>query len=77
MATKFTALTLALIEEGRFQEQIEADLRKLQIAMVEYAQKHKELALNAKGKLTIETHLTRRGIAHRSTLPHPCPFPPT
>ena len=60
-----------------FQEQIEAlTFASCKSPWSKYAQKHKELALNAKGKLTIETHLTRRGIAHRSTSAASLSVPP-
>ena len=54
MATKFTNLTIPLIDEGRFEKQVEADFLKLQQAMVEYAKKHGKLAFKSKGELTIK-----------------------
>lgn len=56
--TKFTALELALIDEGRFLAKADEDLRKAQAHLVRYLAEHKGLAVKAKAELTLKVVLT-------------------
>ena len=53
----FTPLNLALIEEGEFVQQADADLLDLQRQLVAYAAAHGRAAAKARAKLTIEITL--------------------
>jgi hypothetical protein len=57
MATKFKPLTIDLIDEGEFLNELNADLHKLQGKLVEFMQKHKANAKNALGVLTIKVKM--------------------
>jgi hypothetical protein len=53
-ATRFAALELGLLDEGRFVEEADGLLRDLQEEMVRYLRLHKEAAKGAKGKLLVQ-----------------------
>jgi hypothetical protein len=57
MAAKFTPVSMDLIDEGRFAQQVQDDFRNLQAEMVRYADEHGELAYKSKGKLVIEINV--------------------
>jgi hypothetical protein len=58
MATKFAALTIGGIDEGRFEKEVNADMKALQSALVKYVKEYGAAAQKAKAKLTIEISLT-------------------
>lgn len=58
MATKFEPLRIDGIDEGRFEKNVNEDMRKLQSALVKYVKEHKEKAEKAKAELTIKITLS-------------------
>lgn len=58
MATKLVPLEIGLIDEGRFEKEINEDMRKLQSILVKYVKQHGESSEKAKAKLTVEIQLT-------------------
>jgi hypothetical protein len=51
---KYTPLTLAMIDEGRFLQDADADLVKIQQALLEYRDAHKGECEGVKAELTIK-----------------------
>jgi hypothetical protein len=58
MATRFVDLTLDLIDEGRLVEDMEAELRKVQAALIKYAREHRDKAKKAKASMTVKIELS-------------------
>ena len=54
---KYVPLTISLVDEGNFVENANADLARVQQAMVDFAKEHGELADGAKAKLTLEIEI--------------------
>lgn len=54
MAKQYVPLTVELVDEGLFLQQINEDLAKLQRELVKFRETYTERAAGSKGKLTIE-----------------------
>jgi hypothetical protein len=63
--TKFTPLALGLIDEGRFLDQANADLERLQAELVRFMETHGELAKRAKAQLALTITLTCEDVENK------------